>query len=58
MKDLTKLNATEQLSDAELDQVAGGLLAEMIRYLNLRALSELSKIRSENGMTIALNLRA
>jgi hypothetical protein len=58
MKDLTKLNTTEQLSDAELDQAVGGQLFEMMAKLMGEVLSNAIKTRSENSMTIALNLRA
>jgi hypothetical protein len=52
---------TQQLSDAELDQVSGGsLVQEIVSGLKLmgEVLSNVSKTRSEISMTFARNARA
>ena len=52
---------TQQLSDAELDQVSGGsLVQEVVSGLKLmgEVLSNVSKTRSEISMTFARNARA
>lgn len=62
MNVLKRTNAeTEQLSDAELDQVSGGFsIQEMMSGLKLMGemLSNVSKTRSEISMTFARNARA